>query len=37
MYELYKDAYNMMKPLFKRRMEIVERLNNYKEIQIENL
>lgn len=37
MYELYKDAYNVMKPLFRRRMEIVEKLNNDKEIQIENL
>lgn len=37
MYELYKESYKTLKPLFKKRKEMVDKLKNDKEIQIENL
>ena len=37
MYELYKESYKALKPLFKKRKELIDKLSNDKEIQIENL
>lgn len=37
MYELYKQTYKTLEPLFKKRNELISNLKNEKEIQIENL
>ena len=37
MYELYKETYKTLEPLFKKRNELISNLKNEKEIQIENL
>ena len=37
MYELYKESYTALKPLFEQRKKVVDKLNNDKEIKIENL
>lgn len=37
MYQLYKDTYLSLKPLFRRRQETVRQLRSDREIQIENL
>lgn len=37
MYQLYKETYASLKPLFERRMEILEKIRNDREIKIENL
>lgn len=37
LYQLYKETYRTLKPLFSKRIEITERLYNNKRIKIENL
>ena len=37
LYELYKETYQTLKPLFPKRMELTERLYRKKQVKIENL
>lgn len=37
MYELYRDTYRSLEPLFTRRMEILAKIRSDREVQIENL
>lgn len=37
MYQLYKDTYLILKPLYVRRIQVLEQIRDDKEIQIENL
>ncbi len=37
MYELYKETYRTLKPLFEKRRDIVEKIGTEKEVRIENL
>jgi len=37
MHELYKETYRILKPLFEKRVKVLEKIRSDKEIQIENL
>ena len=37
MYEIYKDTYNTLVPLFEKRIDIMQKIKNAGEVQIENL